>query len=198
MGRVIGKAICDGQVMDVFFTRSFYKHILGLPILSQDLEAVDPAFYKGLKFLLDNKIDSLDLGVTFSADREVFGKVIAYDLKPNGSNIDVTDKNKHEYVELITHFRMTEAIKDQIQAFRKGFHELIPQDLIAVFNDNELELLISGMPNIDFDDLKNNTEYEGFKPSDSTIQWFWQALNSFSQEEKAMFLQFVTGTSKGK
>ena len=53
------------------------------------------------------------------------------------------------------------------------------------------------MPNIDLDDLKDNTDYEGgYKPSDPNIQWFWQALNSFSQEECASFLQFVTGTTK--
>ena len=29
VGRIIGKAICDGHLMDAHFTRSFYKHILG-------------------------------------------------------------------------------------------------------------------------------------------------------------------------
>lgn len=29
VGRVIGKAICDGQLLDAHFTRSFYKHMLG-------------------------------------------------------------------------------------------------------------------------------------------------------------------------
>lgn len=28
------------------------------------------------------------------------------------------------------------------------------------------------------------------------IQWFWRALRSFDQAERAKFLQFVTGTSK--
>ena len=28
------------------------------------------------------------------------------------------------------------------------------------------------------------------------IQWFWRALRSFDQAERANFLQFVTGTSK--
>ncbi len=68
--------------------------------------------------------------------------------------------------------------------------------MISIFNDNELELLISGMPSIDLEDLKDNTEYEGYKPSDIMIQWFWQALSSFTPEECAMFMQFVTGTSK--
>jgi len=28
------------------------------------------------------------------------------------------------------------------------------------------------------------------------IQWFWRALRSFDQADRARFLQFVTGTSK--
>ena len=28
------------------------------------------------------------------------------------------------------------------------------------------------------------------------IQWFWRALRSFDQADRAKFLQFVTGTSK--
>ena len=43
------------------------------------------------------------------------------------------------------------------------------------------------------DDLKANTEYAHYKASDPQIRWFWAALESFSMEEKAQFVQFVTG-----
>lgn len=43
---------------------------------------------------------------------------------------------------------MTTAIKEQINAFLKGFHELVPKDLISIFDERELELLISGLPDI--------------------------------------------------
>lgn len=32
VGRVVGKALYDGQLMDAYFTRSFYKHMLGQPL----------------------------------------------------------------------------------------------------------------------------------------------------------------------
>jgi E3 ubiquitin-protein ligase HUWE1 len=44
------------------------------------------------------------------------------------------------------------AIQEQISAFLSGFHEVIPKELIRIFNEQELELLISGMPEIDIDD----------------------------------------------
>jgi E3 ubiquitin-protein ligase HUWE1 len=77
-----------------------------------------------------------------------------------------------------------------------GFHEIIPAELIAIFNEQELELLISGLPDIDVDDWKSNTEYHNYNPSSQQIQWFWRALRSFDKEERAKLLQFVTGTSK--
>ncbi|KAF3519801.1 hypothetical protein DY000_02059717 [Brassica cretica] len=49
------------------------------------------------------------------------------------------------------------AIRPQINAFLEGFNELIPRELVSIFNDKELELLISGLPEIDFDDLTANT-----------------------------------------
>ena len=40
-------------------------------------------------------------------------------------------------------------VKEQIDAFLGGFHDIISKDLISVFNAKELELLISGLPNFD-------------------------------------------------
>ncbi|RZR70494.1 hypothetical protein BHM03_00000310 [Ensete ventricosum] len=40
VGRVVGKALFDGQLLDVHFTRSFYKHILGVKVTYHDIEAV--------------------------------------------------------------------------------------------------------------------------------------------------------------
>jgi E3 ubiquitin-protein ligase HUWE1 len=92
--------------------------------------------------------------------------------------------------------KLTTAIKDQIKAFLQGFHDVIPKELISIFNEQELELLISGMPDIDIDDWKNNTDYQNYTASSAQVQWFWRAVRSFSQEERAKLLQFVTGTSQ--
>jgi E3 ubiquitin-protein ligase HUWE1 len=77
-----------------------------------------------------------------------------------------------------------------------GFHDIVPAELISIFNEQELELLISGLPDIDVDDWKNNTEYHNYSASSPQMQWFWRAVRSFDKEERAKLLQFVTGTSK--
>jgi E3 ubiquitin-protein ligase HUWE1 len=195
VGRIIGKAIYDGRLLDAYFTRSFYKCMINAPLDHRDLEATDPEFFKSLDWMLNNDItDVLDL--TFSMDVDEFGVQKIIDLKPDGRNIAVTEANKHEYVRLVVEQKLVVAIKDQIQAFLTGFYEIIPQGLIQIFNEQELELLISGLPDIDIDDWKNNTEYQNYHASSAQIQWFWRAVRSFSQEERAKLIQFSTGTSK--
>jgi E3 ubiquitin-protein ligase HUWE1 len=119
----------------------------------------------------------------------------------------------------VVDYRLVKSVKDQLDNFLKGmplsflfsllnsimttnliifigFHEIIPPDLISIFNEQELELLISGLPEIDVDDWKANTEYHNYSASSPQIQWFWRAVRSFDKEERAKLLQFVTGTSK--
>ncbi|KAG8093312.1 hypothetical protein GUJ93_ZPchr0012g20493 [Zizania palustris] len=202
VGRVVGKALFDGQLLDVHFTRSFYKHILGVKVTYHDIEAIDPAYYKNLKWMLENDItDVLDLTFSMDADEEkriLYEKTEVTDceLIPGGRTIKVTEENKHEYVSRVAEHRLTTAIRPQINAFMEGFIELIARELISIFNDKELELLISGLPDIDLDDLKANTEYSGYSIASPVIQWFWEIVQGFSKEDKARFLQFVTGTSK--
>ena len=195
VGRIIGKAIYDGRLLDAYFTRSFYKHILGKPVDYRDLESIDPEYFKSLEWMLNNDItDILDL--TFSVDDEEFGETKVIELKSNGTNVPVTEANKQEYVRLVTEQRLTKSIKSQIDAFLDGFNEIIPADLIRIFSEQELELLISGLPDIDVDAWKNNTELHGYSSGDAVIQWWWRAVRSFDQTEKAKLLQFITGTSK--
>ena len=70
------------------------------------------------------------------------------------------------------------------------------QELISIFNDHELELLISGLPEIDVGDLRRNTEYSGYTAASKTIQWFWEVVQGLDKEDLALLVQFVTGTSK--
>ena len=59
-----------------------------------------------------------------------------------------------------------------------------------------MELVISGLPEVDIDDLKANTEYSDYTPASVQIQWFWRAVRSFTREQQVKLVQFVTGTGK--
>ncbi|XP_063928722.1 E3 ubiquitin-protein ligase HUWE1 isoform X2 [Zophobas morio] len=196
VGRVIAKAIYDNKLLECYFTRSFYKHILGIPVKYTDMESEDYSFYRGLVYLMENNINNLGLDLTFSTEINEFGVTETRDLIVNGRHVPVTEETKMEYIRLSCQMKMTGAIKQQLNAFLDGFYDIIPMRLISIFNEQELELLISGLPNVDIDDLKANTEYHKYQANSLQIQWFWRALRSFDQADRAKFLQFVTGTSK--
>jgi E3 ubiquitin-protein ligase HUWE1 len=196
VGRVIGKAVCDQQLMDAHFTRSFYKHVIGMAVDYTDIEATDPEYFKSLKQILEFSLDDLGLELSFSAETQTFGRLETLDLIPGGRHIAVTDDNKGEYVKLMAKHRMTNSIRAQIDSFLDGFYDLVPPELISIFSPTELELLICGLPDVDVEDLCCNTDYHNFQPADPAIQHFWEVLRGLSQEDRALFLQFVTGTSK--
>lgn len=81
----------------------------------------------------------------------------------------------------------------QIDSFLEGFHSIVPTSLISIFDISDLELLICGLPDIDIEDLHDHTTYHGYKRTDQTIEFFWNTLRRFTEEEKALFIQFVTG-----
>ncbi|CAN6633923.1 E3 ubiquitin-protein ligase Tom1p [Trichomonascus vanleenenianus] len=195
IGRIIGKAIYDGRVLDCHFSRAVYKKILGKTVNIKDMESLDLEYYKSLVWMLDNDITDI-ITETFSIEAEDYGEQKVIDLKPDGRNIPVTEENKKEYVNLVVEYRLLTSIKEQMEHFLQGFHDIIPKDVVAIFDEQELELLISGMPDIDLDDWKNNTEYHNYSASSPQIKWFWRAVRSFDAEEKAKLLQFATGTSK--
>ncbi|KAL3077894.1 hypothetical protein niasHS_013423 [Heterodera schachtii] len=196
VGRVIAKAIYDNKQLDCYFTRAFYKHILNKHVRYQDIESEDPDLFKSLEFLLNNAVEDLGAELTFTVEVEEFGVRSTRQLLENGNRTTVTDANKHEYVHLMCQMKMKGSIRQQLNAFLDGFYEVIPKKLISIFNEQELELLVSGLPDIDIDDLCANTEYKTYTRTSPQIQWFWRALKAFDAEDKAKFLQFVTGTSK--
>ncbi|KAK9711986.1 NEDD4 E3 ubiquitin-protein ligase [Basidiobolus ranarum] len=195
IGRVVGLAVFHRRFLDAFFIASIYKMVLRKKISLQDLESADAEYHRSLIWMLENDItDVLDL--TFSAEDNRFGEVLTVDLKPDGSNIPVTEENKKEYVELTTEWRISGRVKEQFEAFAEGFHELIPQDLIVVFDEREVELLIGGIAEVDMDDWKKHTDYRGYTEQDQVIQWFWKCIKSWDSEKKSRLLQFTTGTSR--
>ncbi|TRY56881.1 hypothetical protein DNTS_028947 [Danionella cerebrum] len=196
-GQILGLALYHRQLVNIYFTRSFYKHILGIPVSYQDVSSIDPEYAKNLQWILDNDISDLGLELTFSVETDVFGTMEEVPLKPGGTTIQVTQDNKEEYVQLVTELRMTRAIQPQINAFLQGFHTFIPPALIQLFDEYELELLLSGMPEIDVLDWKRNTEYtSGYDLQEPVIQWFWEVVENLTQEERVLLLQFVTGSSR--
>ena len=69
--------------------------LLFRPVSLDDLESLDSEFHQSMVWLKENEISDPDLlGMTFSVNEEVFGKIVERELKPGGKNLQVTEKNK--------------------------------------------------------------------------------------------------------
>lgn len=153
VGRIVGKAVADGFLLDAHFTRSLYKHMLGIKPDVADMQvrfycncstliqicssrstelpailpsqAIDPDYYKNLQMILEHNLDDIGLELTFSTDDHSFGRSRTIDLIPDGRNTPVTDETKERYVDLVCQHRMTTAIEKQIKSFLEGWHEMV-------------------------------------------------------------------------
>lgn len=195
IGRVAGMAVYHGKLLDGFFIRPFYKMMLQKLITLHDMESVDSEYYSSLRWILEN--DPTELDLRFIIDEELFGQTHQHELKTGGSEIVVTNKNKKEYIYLVIQWRFVNRIQKQMAAFKEGFFELIPQDLIKIFDENELELLMCGLGDVDVSDWKEHTKYKnGYSMNHQVIHWFWKAVLMMDSEKRIRLLQFVTGTSR--
>ena len=195
IGRCVGLGIFHRRFLDAYFIVSFYKMILRKKINLSDLESVDAELFRGLTWMLENDITDI-IEETFTTTEDRFGEMVTIDLKPGGADIPVTQDNKKEYVEYIIDYRIQKRVREQFEAFMAGFNELIPQELVNVFDERELELLIGGISEIDVDDWAKFTDYRGYEVNDEVIQWFWKCIRSWPAERKSRLLQFATGTSR--
>ena len=67
-------------------------------------------------------------------------------------------------------YRFMRGIEQQFLSLQKGFHELIPSNLLRPFDERELELLIGGICKIDTADWQSNTRLK-VKPDNISIRF---------------------------
>lgn len=119
IGRIIGKALYEGRVLDCHFSRAVYKCILGRSVSIKDMETLDLDYYKSLLWMLENDITDI-ITETFAVETDDFGEKQVIDLIENGRNIPVTQENKEEYVQRVVDYRLVKSVKDQLDNFLKG------------------------------------------------------------------------------
>jgi hypothetical protein len=195
----MGRALFDRQLVNGHMVLVLYKHLLGWPISFEDLQSQDEEFYQSLKkFTTMGDVSVLCLD--FTTTEETLGVKKNVELIPGGSKIEVTSDNLPQFLQAILRYRMLDRTKHQTAELLLGFFDVVPEPALTVFDPNELELILCGMPSIDMDDWENNAIYSGLyedgKGSVQAVKWFWEVVrNDFDQEMKARLLQFVTGTS---
>lgn len=204
-GKLVGKCLYDSSqgsanrlYIKATFSRSFLAQMIGLRITHHFFETDDPEYYTTkVRYILDNDISDMELN--FSEEQfDSNGKYInTIELCTNGKDKKVTNENKTQYLDLLAQHRLANCVQDEIEAFLKGLNDLIPDHLLSIFDENELEMLLCGACKFSIEDLKENHIIVGNNPRFlQTVRWFWEIISSFTQEELTRLLQFTTGSSQ--
>ncbi|OQR99391.1 HECT E3 ubiquitin ligase [Achlya hypogyna] len=194
-GRFIGRALLDGQVLPIHLNPVLFKALLGVPMTLDDIEALDRTTYKSLQYLVQNdKVDELSL--TFSVTQPLGDGYVEVDLVPHGSDIAVTDANKHEYIELMVRHLVFGRVEPQLLAIIKGLYDVIPSELLTAFDHKELELILCGLNEIDVADWQANTVTSSNLEKAAVLEWFWDVVAGLSVHDQAKLLQYATGASR--
>ncbi|XP_060685378.1 LOW QUALITY PROTEIN: apoptosis-resistant E3 ubiquitin protein ligase 1 [Hemiscyllium ocellatum] len=205
-GKVVGKCLYESaqggaykQLVCARFTRSFLAQIIGLRMHYKYFATDDPEFYKSkVCYILKNDMSEMDL--VFAEEKYNksghLEKVI--ELIAGGAQMPVTNDNKIFYLNMLAQYRLASQVRQEVEYFLKGLNELIPENLLAIFDENELELLMCGTGNISVPDFKTHAVIVGgsWHFREKVMKWFWTVVSSFTQEELARLLQFTTGSSQ--
>ncbi|XP_039380093.1 ubiquitin-protein ligase E3C isoform X1 [Mauremys reevesii] len=200
LGRMLGKALYENMLVELPFASFFLSKLLGTSadVDIHHLASLDPEMYKNLLFLKSYEGDVEELGLNFTVVNNDLGEAQVVELKPGGKDIPVTSANRIAYIHLVADYRLNKQIRQHCLAFRQGLANVVNLECLRMFDQQEIQVLISGaqVP-ISLDDLKSFTNYSGGYTADHpVIKIFWRVVESFTDEEKRKLLKFVTSCSR--
>lgn len=125
---------------------------------------------------------------------EGFGTKVV-DLKPNGSNIEVTSHNIKEYLNLKAQYLIKTRYEGLTEAFAKGFKEQLDLSVIKKWiHSNEFWCLTTGNYELTAELVLNSINFTGYN-IDKLTSWVKRYIEEASQELLVGFLKFTTSSS---
>ena len=182
-------------------TRSEVK-LTDVIFTEEELSDLDASLFKSLKWIANNDTEGIidnTFTVVSKANKTKTEKEI--NLCKNGDQIDVTDGNKLDYVKLLEQWKTTFSVNCLLTKFLGGFWEIIPLEVIQKnhITKAELDLIMNGKAIIDVEEIRAYTTFQGaenFSDNHPQVIQLWQTVRELEEEDKRLFLFFVTGTSR--
>lgn len=205
VGRLCGAAILSDETLGLKFPPLVWKLLADAPVFVDDLREIDLLYVQnyvdivkewndpGVKCtvpMTPEILNSLYLSFTTTLSN---GKEV--NLVPGGDMCDVTWENRFEYSELASQARLHES-DAQIAAMRRGLTSMIPAPLIRMWSAAEFEHAVCGSPEIPVEELRKTCKYVGLNRNSPEVKYLFEALETFSNEDKSLFLRFVTGRAR--
>ncbi|KAK6306389.1 hypothetical protein J4Q44_G00233140 [Coregonus suidteri] len=212
-GQLLGIAIRADVPLPLDLLGSFWKGLVGEPLdPEQDLQEADLLTYNYVKkFESVSDEDDLEALCAEISSQHHSGEspdspsrpccTFTYitmtgeevDLCQGGHNLGVSWQNKDVYAQAVRGLRLRELQNVEcMTAVRAGLGSIIPLQLLTMLSPLEVELRTCGLPYINLEFLKAHTMYQvGLMETDQHIEFFWTALEVFTQEELCKFIKFA-------
>ncbi|ONK77022.1 uncharacterized protein A4U43_C02F2300 [Asparagus officinalis] len=217
LGQLVAEAIKDKRMLDIPFSRAFYKVILEQEIGIYDIQSFDPELGKTLlefqalvnrkRYLVsDPRVNKGDPFYLCFRNTRIEDLCLDFTL-PGYSDYLLTSgsdprlvaiDNLEEYVKLVVNATIKDGISRQVEAFKSGFNEVFPLKDLQMFTEGELERLLCGERDTwDFGQLLDHIKFDhGYTASSTSITNLLEIIQSFGCDERRAFLQFVTGAPR--
>ena len=194
-------SLCSGNVLNLNLHPIFYKKLLKNEIDFSEIETLDKLSYKLIcnleKIKSEEEFNETHNDLYFAVHSSGDNSLI--ELVENGQNKKVTYDNLSEFINLYKKFLLSE-YDSQISFIRSGLFDNLTKNskknFSSLISSQDLEDFITGIPKLDIQLLREKTSNESYEPNSKVILNFWKALESFTEEEKSLYLKFVSGRTR--
>lgn len=206
-GVILGLVVYNNMPgLDVRFPSVVFKKIKDEPLTLEDLRHVHPDTYVSLRSLLQwapeaslsrgdaNALFEATFCLDFTVSYKAGDTTQTRELCTSGKDRPVTLDNRAEFVQLYCEWLLTTSVERQFDPFRKGVRRVCDSPLFNALDSSELEMIVCGEQDLDFEQMRKNAHYDGFTEDMPYIETFWQLLLNLTVAQKKRFLSFVTGS----
>ncbi|KAI4815497.1 hypothetical protein KUCAC02_005639 [Chaenocephalus aceratus] len=197
-GVLCGLALYHHNLVHLRFPLVLFKKLLKIKPSLDDMKEFDPVMGESWQFLLDCPPDEVKtMDITFTVP---WGGETA-ELDPKETGKLVTASNRKEFVDAYVNYAFNKSVEGAFEAFKKGFFKVCDIDVVEFFQPEELQAVMVGQENYDWEVFKKNTVYEGdYHDRHPNIVTFWEVFENLTAEEKKNYFiiyllsVFVTGS----
>ncbi|XP_052902276.1 probable E3 ubiquitin-protein ligase HERC2 [Anopheles moucheti] len=193
LGVLMGIAVRTGSPLSLNLAEPVWRQLCGEALRPSDLTEVDRDYITGLLYIRDVESDPK----VFASIELPFSTPSAkgHEVPLSTKYTKITPENRNEYVKLALNYRIHE-FDEQVKAVRDGMSKVIPVPLLSLFSAAELQAMVCGSPDIPLCLLKTVATYKGVESTSSLVQWFWEVMEEFTNQERSLFLRFVWGRTR--
>lgn len=203
LGTLVGLAVYNRIILPIRFPLLMYKKILGKQLTINDMAELDQNIAQSLNQLIEYRNSDTtgtiieDMCLTFSVTIDQFDEKVVIPFYSDGESTIVTNDTLDKYIQDYIDYKLNTSVSKQFSEFANGFRKLCRDEVFSSFTPDELDILVSGEPNFNWEELKKGCRYDGYSAESKTIKMFWDIFfNDFNDDDRCKLLLFITGNSR--